>query len=423
MPGRRHLLGNRGAAFMRWPSLAVLPFMGFGEATNHGYFTDGFAADVSDSISRVADIRVVPASSVMKFSGQSRHVKRIGVELGATYVLAGHIMMHDQALSFTQRLYDARTGKLRWTDVVQAGIDDLFDVQRHIIQRVVNGILPEVREAEIERALAKPPSRLDAYDLTLKALPAIRSLDRVGIDKSLAYLQEAMLLDDSYAAPHAWAARLHSLRYGQTWAQDRQRDGDAAIHHAQEAIRRDPKSSLALAVAGHLRSFLRGEYDTGLELLDKALEICPSDALAWAMSGATLTYVGETREAVTRTMFALKLSPFDQLAYQLNFYAGLALYADGRVDEAASYARLSLAENPRFVACHKLFVVSLAASRAHKEARAAGRELLRVDPTMARYDGSRSVFRDRRLHERFVRDMRRAGVGTSGREVSSDEGT
>ena len=55
---------------------------------------------------------------------------------------------------------------------------ELFDIQDRLVQRIVAGIAPNVRAAELRAAMRKRPENFNAYDFTLRALHTINSLER-----------------------------------------------------------------------------------------------------------------------------------------------------------------------------------------------------------------------------------------------------
>ena len=62
----------------------------------------------------------------------------------------------------------------------------------------VAAIEPSLRQAEIERVKRKRPDNLDAYDLTLRALPQVFTLMPDGALKSLPLLERALVLEPDY---------------------------------------------------------------------------------------------------------------------------------------------------------------------------------------------------------------------------------
>ena len=61
------------------------------------------------------------------------------------------------------------------------------------------------------------------------------------------------------------------------------------------AIERDRNDALALAIYGHLQSYLLKDYGVAQDYLERALAAGPSCAWAWAYSSLTCGYLGDSR--------------------------------------------------------------------------------------------------------------------------------
>jgi adenylate cyclase len=211
--------------------------------------------------------------------------------------------------------------------------------------------------------------------------------------------------------PCAWGARWHSLLIGQGWSTNREADSSEALRLAGRAIELDRGNALALATNAHLRSYLLHDYEAGLEGFEKALTVCPNHSLAWLLSAGTLSYIGDTKKAVSNGERGLRLSPFDRGLFYYYMFLMLSHYANGDYAEAMKWGRLSMNENPTYTATHRLFAASLVASGRTPEAQDVVHALLRLEPdfTLAAYARTRQPFREPKLRERFLDHLRRAG--------------
>jgi hypothetical protein len=70
----------------------------------------------------------------------------------------------------TGQLIDASNGAHLWADRFDGALEDIFDLQDDVTERVVSAIAPKVERSEIERAKRKPTGNLDAYDYFLHGL-------------------------------------------------------------------------------------------------------------------------------------------------------------------------------------------------------------------------------------------------------------
>lgn len=374
------------------------------------YFVDGVVADIASSLARMPQLAVIDAGMSASVTGRRHATMDAAAALGAAYLVAIAVARDDQHLAFTIKLQDVRRRELIWTEEISANIDDLFEIQHHIVARATMALVPRIQDVEIERALARPPRSLTAYDWTLRALPAVRGLVGPAFERSDEMLSTAISLDPRYAMPHAWKARIGSLRIGQGWARDRDAESREAMRHARAAIEIDETNALALATAGHLHAFLFADCDTALTLFDKALQACPNDALSWMLSSATLAYVGRFAEARASAEHAVVLSPFDHCPHHQYTFAGIACYGAGDYPAAIAWCRKALAENSRYTSTHKVLAAALVGDGRIAEAREVARELRRLDPVFG-VDGRISTpIKDEAFRRRFTTQLRTAGA-------------
>jgi adenylate cyclase len=362
------------------PSIAILPFENPSGNRDDDYFGDGIVEDITVSLASLRELLVISRASTLKYRGQRPDPRQVGEELGVRYVLFGTVRRSHRVMRISAHLYDTQSGATLWGDTAQVPPDDLFDVQDETVRRIVGGIAPYVREAEMRAALRKRPDSFTAYDYTLRALDCINSFDRLRFMQARDYLQRAMAEDREFAMPLAWAARWHSLYVGQGWSEDRAGDTATAMTLASRAIELDRQNALALATFGHLKSFLSHDYDTALVYLERALAASPSSALAWISSSPTLAYIGRGDDAIRHAEHALRLSPFDRELYFYYTVLGVAYFAAGNYDEAVRWCRMGLSENPGYTANLRYLIASLVAVGRLGEAREFAAELLRREP-------------------------------------------
>jgi len=392
------------------PGVAVLPLQSPGDGIIRSYFADGLTSQIIGSLARIPDLMVIAAGTMLRYRSRKAEIRAVGAELGVRFVVSGTITRHDQRLTFNHDLWDATDGGLMWTDSVEANLDDLFEVECWIVARIVNGILPMVREAEIARAMLKPASSLTAYDLMLQALPELQKLEQAGLRKASALLDQAMTLDPGYGMAQAWGARLRCLNIGQGWSLDRARDTADALRLARSAVASDPGSSLALATAGHLHSYLLHDYASARPLFERAIAACHNDALALSLSSLTLAYCGEGARAREQAQRAMRLSPMDPFLHMHCINLALAYYVEGEYACAEAWSRRSLAENPRFTSSHKLLAAALVGQGRVSEARAVAHELLRLEPAFGRQTDWSPPMQDRGVRDLYIRQLRTAGA-------------
>jgi adenylate cyclase len=394
------------------PSIAVLPLRNMSGNPDDNYFAQGLVADITVTLASLRELVVIAHASTLRYSDGQPDVRAIGRALGVRYIVTGSVRRSSQSVRASVQLWDAESATSIWAHTTEVPPQDIFEAQDQIVVKIIGGIAPHIRIAELQAALRKRPANLTAYDHTLRALDMINSLQQETFMQARSHLEQAMLLDPEFAAAFAWAARWYSICVGQGWSGAPDRDREVAAELAARAIELDRQNALALAVYGHLKSFLFHDYDSALVYLERAINASPSSSLAWILSSATLTYVGRTEEAVRHAEWGLRLSPFDPALFNYYFFLGLAHYGNGNYPEAARWGRMSASENPRYLSTLKLLAASFAAIGRSAEAKQAADRLVELQPDfrLSDYGKAGQPFRDAVLRERYLEHLAAAGL-------------
>src|SRR5215471_12745848 len=309
MEGESTSVGPSGAPRGR-PSIAVLPFHVEDEDLSKSYFGEGMVEDIVGALASVRELLVISRSSTLRYRGRV-DVRVVGRAVGATYVLSGSVRRSSSRMRVSVALAETTDGAVMWASHFDGVGEDLFALQDQITTRVVSTLAPQVREAELRRALRKHPDSLEAYDCVLRGMAQLYQLDAKDFAEARTWLERAIALDPAYAAPYALMAAWHGLRVQQGWSPNPEADHLEAMRMATAALARDSYDATALALCGHAKSLLRYEFAEAIAMFDRAIESNPNSYLAWTRSSPTYSYIGDAREAIRRAEHGLGLSPLD----------------------------------------------------------------------------------------------------------------
>ena len=182
------------------PSIAVLPFQNMSGDPEQEYFADGMVEDITTGLSRIKWLFVIARNSSFIYKGKPVDVRQVGRELGVRYVLEGGVRKSGTRVRISAQLVEAETGAHLWADKFDGALEDVFDLQDQITDRVVGIFEPSLRKLEIERSRRKRPENLSAYDLYLRALPHVMTLSYSNAAVAAELLVEALRLDPDYPA-------------------------------------------------------------------------------------------------------------------------------------------------------------------------------------------------------------------------------
>ena len=327
------------------PSIAVLPFDNMSGDPEQEYFADGVTEAITATLSRIRSFFVIARNSAFRYKGKAVNVPEIGRELGVRYLLEGSVQKAGNRLRITVQLIDAVGNAHIWADRVDGTLEDLFELQDRITERVAGALQPSIRLAEIERARRKRPQELGAYDYTMRAMPLVWALEMEASESALNLLGQALEIDPEYPLALSLAGWCHAQRLVYNWTDDIDAASSAALRHAEKAAELSGDDPLILAVLGAVHTILRN-HGTARIMLERAVALDPNAAWAWSRLGWLENYSEHSERAIEYFQRALRLSPLDPMNF--NNYVGMASAHEvaERYDEAVAFYRRGLQERP-----------------------------------------------------------------------------
>ena len=127
--------------------------------------------------------------------------------------------------------------------------------------------------------------------------------------------------------------------------------------------------------------------------------------------GGALVYAlgGESAKARAFAERALRLSPFDPMAWHARLCLGYAALLEDHLDEAISHYAAAVHLNPQFGSLHAVHAMALALAGRMEEAGSVVRKTLEVDPSF-RIGPILQMVHDPAFAEKLRRGMRLAGL-------------
>jgi TolB-like protein len=375
------------------------------------YFADGMVEDIITGLSHIRWLFVIARNSSFTYKGRAVDVKQAGRDLGVRYVLEGSVRKAANRVRITGQLVDAETGGHLWAERYEGPLDDIFELQDRITANVVAAIAQELERAEIQRAKRKPTESLDAYDYFLRGMSRFHALTEPNIDQALERFRKAFALDSDYASAYGMAAWCLFWRRINGWTTDYDGETAEGVRLARLAIDLGKNDAVALTRGGHALAHFTRDFDTGVDLLDRALVLNPNLASAWFLGGYLRNWRSEPDEAIKRFEHAMRLSPLDTEMFRMQTGIAFAHLIAKRFDAACLWAEKAFRDVPHFMLAATAIASSCALSGRMDEARRAMGDVRRLDPNL------RLATLDRWLHFQrpedaalFAEGLRRAGL-------------
>src|SRR5258705_5689537 len=395
------------------PSIAVLPFTNMSGDPEQDYFADGMVEEIITALSHFRQLFVIARNSSFTYKGRAVDVKQIGRELGVRYVLEGSVRKAANRVRITGQLVDAATGAHLWAERFDGGLGDIFDLQDQVTESVVGAIAPAVEKAEIERAKRKPTESLDAYALYLRGLARFYQFaNRQANGEALRLFNSAIELDPDFASAYGRAAACYIHAKGEGWISVTPNEIAEVTRLAHRAVELGKDDAIALAASGFALAFVIRDLEVGAALIDRALVLNSNSAEAWNFGGWAKNWFGEPEPAIERFVRAMRLSPFDPWVTGMRGGTAHAHFFLGHYDEAASWAAMSLQDNPDFQAGLRIDAASNAMAGRPEQAHKAMAPLRQLNPALRGSPLQHVVGPYRRAEDlaRYQEGLRQAGL-------------
>jgi len=360
------------------PSIVVLPFQNMSGDPEQEYFADGMVEDITTGLSRIKWLFVIARNSSFTYKGKAVDVRQVGRELGVRYVLEGGVRKTGNRVRITTQLVEAETGGHLWADRFDGALEDVFDLQDQITERVVGIVEPSLKRSEIERSRRKPPENLDAYDLYLRALPHMASVMPADARIAAGFLNRALELDPNYPAAQALLAWCHEICFMRGGFDEA--DRVAGLDRARASIASGTDDAASLAIAALVISHIGKERETASRTIERALSLNPSCAVALYFGAHISAFNGNPEAASTHAKRGLRLSPFDLFSYEAHNALGLAALHEAHYDEAALHFANAIQANSRFSTLYFFQAVALALAGRLEKAGPIVRRALELEP-------------------------------------------
>ena len=337
--------GSPVLALPERPSIAVLPFQNMSGDPEQEYFADGMVEEITTAIARFPWLSVVARNSAFAYKGKAVDVKQVARELGVRYVLEGSVRKAGNRVRITGQLIGATTGAHLWADRFDGSIEDIFELQDQVASSVVGVIEPRMRLIEADRVSRRPTENLDAYDLFLRAGAQISKRSKEGAADSIRLCRRALELDPAFVPAMARIAGSRQQQLTLHWIPPSGAEVEEGIRMARQALAATRDHPEVLRMAGHALAFLAGEHETGLAAIDRAIELNPNYAFAYAHRALVLNWLNRPDEAIVAAERALRLSPNDPFVLISYNALCVAHLAAGRYEEALSWVDRALGSN------------------------------------------------------------------------------
>jgi len=277
-------------------SIAVLAFDDLSEDNSKQYLAHGLAEQLTTSLSRATDMRVIGRTSSFALSGKGLTVAEIAEKLQVNHILEGSVQSAREHIRINVQLIDVQQNRHLWSQSYDDSPENLFAMQDRIVED------------------------------TISAIGAVMTNYRTAPEQNIAGVAyEDYLQAKFFAAQGSTAA------------------ADQALQLLNDLLAEYPNHVPGLTLMSRLQ-FRRQQFELSRQYLQRALQVDPHDALANSYQAwDVLMQERDPREAAAAMRTALHSEPDNP---DVLMTAARFARAIGHQDQAVALAERAVAVDP-----------------------------------------------------------------------------
>ncbi|MBM3302876.1 MAG: hypothetical protein FJY85_23375, partial [Deltaproteobacteria bacterium] len=187
-------------------SIAVLPLENLSGDPKQDPIAEGIHDALITDLAGIGLKRVIARSTMMRFKGQNTPPKQIAQELNVKRLITGTVVRSGDRVRVTAQLINPATEAQEWAHNYERDLRDILSLQNQIVSAITREVKLQLTSQEEARLASAPAVNPEAHVAYLKGRSFLNKFTPEGIEKGLAYLQDAIDKDPTNPLPYAGLA-------------------------------------------------------------------------------------------------------------------------------------------------------------------------------------------------------------------------
>jgi adenylate cyclase len=327
-------------------SLMILPFEDLSPTGDNQWFADGLAAELIAALSPIKALRVADQQATKDYKKYQGSLPNYAKEMSIRYFVQGSVRKFGDQIKIAVTLLDIESGDHLWQDSMKGTMNDVFDMQEKVAEKVVEGLKVHLASDEKKKLAERGTENAEAYELFIRASEYYERQTKEGYQLAIQLFTEAIKLDPGYAVAYQYKA--HSLAFlYRSYIRDPAllEEGIDLLMHA---LRMKPDFWGAFRPLSFIYQ-LQGKFDRAEQAAKDYIQNAPEDWGAHFALGFFYYAAGQDTKAIAPYEQSMKLNPENLTALY-----NLVQSCNGAnvVEKQKSWANVAI---PRFERYLKLF--------------------------------------------------------------------
>jgi len=357
------LVGNFGGLRGRLPpvsvaprieSVAVLPLENLTGDHEQEYLVDGIHDELITQLAQISSLKVISRYSVIQIRQQKgKSLREIARELGVEAVMEGTVQRAGERLHLSVQLIRVRDDRHLWARSYECELRAVSRLPSDVARAMASDLKIRLTPGEQAHLAVARPLNPEAYELYLKGRFLLSGWGaQENIRKAIAYFEEAVQKEPTYAAAHAGVAFAYlQLGAALVEAVPPREVLPKARTAARKAMELDEASSEAHEVLGLIALAYDWDWEGAERAFRRAIELNPSYPPPYMWLSQYLNVAGQHQKALALITKAQQLDPLSpHIQWSLAETSMLA----GAFEQSAEQCEKGLDLHPDFWPLHTL---------------------------------------------------------------------
>jgi len=314
-PSQRHHTRTSGAMTpesVPEKSMAVLYFENMSSEKDRDYFCAGMTEDIITDLSKIQELKVVSRTDVLPFRNKEVNTRHVGDALRVNYILDGSVRKAGNRIRITAQLISVRDGYQLWAERFDRLVEDIFDLQNEVSQKIVDALKVSLTEAQRQLLAKKPTDDLRAYDFYMRGRELLYLKGRRNTESAIKMFENAIAIDSQFATAFAGLAEAYSSMY--EWYDGNSTWLSKSIEMNQQALELEP-ASLEAKYGIAMVYFHHGRFSESKRTIEEILRENEEFYPGYIRLGMIAELSNDVDAALKHYQRAAELKPYDEGAY------------------------------------------------------------------------------------------------------------
>lgn len=319
------------------PSIAVLPFELTSSTGQHAMFAEALPDEIITALSRLKWISVLARGTCFLFPSYTVSPIDIGEKLGVGYCVSGSLDVESERLRLSLELADARRGDIIWRDFFKINLRGVHELQVELVHKITLAIEENVKQRELNHARLAAPDNLDSWKAHHLGMGKLNTRPIPDYGSAIDFFRQSTSYDPNFARAMAGLSQglISQIQWSEHLVTDKMwEETERMANMAMDLDPFDPFCNLAKA-----RTALRHyDLDAFQLYVDKSIELCPSNALAYSDRARIQAATGKYKEARESMAIVELLDPLSPHPETIETTHILIDLGEGKIEAAANRA-------------------------------------------------------------------------------------